>query len=377
MFSNILIIAGEASGDLHGSNLVRELLRLNPDINIWGIGGEKMRKEGMETEYDISQMNFLGFSEVIKHLPFIKQVFSRIKNLIREKKPKLIILIDYPGFNLRIAKFAHQLGIKVLYYISPQVWAWGKNRVIKIAKYVNLMAVIFDFEQDFYESHHIPVKFVGHPLLESLNIPLTKEEFFKQNKINPEYPVLALLAGSRVQEVNRLLPGMINVAKIIKDKIPNCQILVSRAEHVSVDLYHKIIGNLKCGLISDTYSLMAHATVMMVASGTATLESAMIGTPFIMVYKLSHFSYWLGKKLIKVDHVAMANIVAGRSVVPEFIQNDFTQQKVVPVLLNLFEDSSKCDAMKSGFQEIRQKLGKPGASKRVAELALSMVAENG
>jgi len=375
--SNILIIAGEASGDLHGANLVHELLNLKPEINIWGIGGEKMRQAGMKTEYDISQMNFLGFSEVVKHLPFIKKVFRKIENFICQRKPQLVILIDYPGFNLRLAKFVHNLGIKVLYYISPQVWAWGKNRVKKIAKYVDHMAVIFEFERDFFESHKIPVTFVGHPLLESLKIPQKKEDFFKQHNLNSEFPVLALLAGSRNQEVQRLLPGMVEVAKNVKKKLSNCQIMVSKADHVSKDFYDSILRDLECYQVSDTYSLMAHSTVMMVASGTATLESALIGTPFVMVYKLSPFSYWLGKLLVKLDHLAMANIVAEKRVVPEFIQNDFNVEKVVPVLMELFEDSSKCDTMKSGFQEIRQKLGETGASKRVAQLAFSMVANNG
>ena len=377
MQSNILIIAGEASGDLHGSNLVHELLQLNPELNIWGIGGEKMRQRGMKTEYDISQMNFLGFSEVIKHLPFIKQVFRKIENLIRQRKPQLVILIDYPGFNLRLAKFAHTLGIKVLYYISPQVWAWGKGRVKKIAKYVDHMAVIFEFEREFFESHKIPVTFVGHPLLESLKIPQNKEDFFKQNRLNSDNPVLALLAGSRNQEVQRLLPGMIDVAKSITEQLPNCQILISKADHVSNDLYKNILGDLNCCQISDTYSLMAHSTVMIVASGTATLESALVGTPFVMVYKLSSFSYLLGKLLVKLDHIAMANIVAEKRVIPEFIQNDFNVEKVVPILKKLFEDSSKREEMKSGFKDIKLKLGKPGAAKRVAELALSMVGNNG
>ena len=375
--ANIFIIAGESSGDIHGAGLVRELLEVNPELTIWGIGGSQMRTAGMKTEYDISELAFLGFSEVVKHLPFIHKVMKNIKDLIKKRKPDLVILIDYPGFNLRIAQFAHSLRIKILYYISPQVWAWAQNRVKKIARCVDQMAVIFEFEQKFYQKFHIPVSFVGHPLLDTMNISLSRPEYCQKYGLDNDRQVLALLAGSRHQEVERILPGMVKIAKQFKTRKTDCQIVVSVASNVSNDLYDTIIGNLDCVKVPETYPLMAYSTGMMVASGTATLESAIIGTPFLMVYKVSPLSYWLGKRLIKIDSLAMANIVAEKKVIPEFIQKDFCSEKIVPVLLDIFSDSKTAQKMVEGFEEIRQKLGTPGASHRVAGLAISMMRKNG
>jgi lipid-A-disaccharide synthase len=231
---NIFIIAGETSGDLHGSGLVRELRKIDPQLRIWGIGGERMRAAGTETEYDISQMAFLGFSEVVRHLPFIRKALRHIKSLLRERKPDLVILIDYPGFNLRIAAFAHRLGLKVLYYISPQVWAWGEKRVKKIARFVDRMAVIFKFEETFYHNHNVPVTFVGHPLLDSLQIRLNRDEFYKKYRLAADAPILALLPGSRVQEVRRLLPGMVEIAEQFKTAVPETRIAVSISEGIGV-----------------------------------------------------------------------------------------------------------------------------------------------
>ncbi len=375
--ANIFIIAGETSGDIHGAGLVRELLELKPELTIWGIGGSQMRAAGIKTEYDISELAFLGFSEVIKHLPFIHKVMKNIKDLIKKRKPDLIILIDYPGFNLRIAEFAHSLKFKILYYISPQVWSWAHNRVKKIARYVDQMAVIFEFEKKFYQRFKIPVSFVGHPLLESMNISLSRQEYCQKYGLDSSRSVLALLAGSRRQEVERILPPMVKIAKEFKTRKTDCQIAVSVTNSLSNDLYDSIIEDLDCVKIPETYPLMAYSTGMMVASGTATLESAIIGTPFLMVYKVSPVTYWLGKILIKIDNLAMANIVAEKKVISEFIQKDFCSEKIVPVLFDMFSDFKKQQKMLKGFEEIRQKLGTPGASRRVAGLALAMMRKNG
>ncbi|HDL19344.1 MAG TPA: lipid-A-disaccharide synthase [Bacteroidetes bacterium] len=373
---NVFIIAGETSGDLHGSGLVRELRNIDCQIKIWGIGGEKMRAAGMETEYDISQMAFLGFSEVIRHLPFIWQVLHHIKRLLREQRPDLVILIDYPGFNLRIAAFVHHLGLKVLYYISPQVWAWGKNRVKKIARFVDRMAVIFKFEEDFYRNHNVPVTFVGHPLLDSLQIRPTKNEFYEKYHLTAGAPVMALLPGSRIQEIHRLLPDMVEIAGQFKWKVPEIRLCVSISENVPAAIYDKILQDMEITRVPETYPLMAYSSLMLVASGTATVEGTIVGTPFVVVYKVSPFSYWLAKKLIKVDYIAMANIIAGQLVVPEFIQDDFCPGKVLPVLLKLQQNEQERKKMESGFNLIRKRLGSKGSAKRVAELAFSMMREN-
>jgi len=371
----ILMVAGEASGDLHGSGVVRELRRLRPELPVYGIGGPRMRAAGMETLFDISQTAILGFAEVIRHLPFIRRMFREMKALVRERRPQLVIPIDYPGFNLRFADFVHRQGIPVLYYISPQVWAWGRYRVRKIARVVSQMAVIFQFEEDFYRQYNVPATFVGHPLLESLHVTLSRQEFLSRYQLDASRPLLALLPGSRLQEVQRLLPEMISTAAWLREHLPDLQVAVSRAPQVPAEVYTRLFGTQKLPLVTDTYTLMAYATAMMVASGTATIEAAILGTPFAVVYRVSPLSYWLGKKLIQVDHVAMANIVAGKRVVPEFIQKEFTAERVGPVVLEWLTDKGARENVHRALAEVKEKLGKPEASRKVAELALQMMEE--
>ena len=369
----VLMIAGEASGDLHGAGVVRELRRLRPGLPVYGIGGPRMRAAGMETFFDISQTAILGFTEVVKHLPFVLKMFRKMKSLVRERRPQLIIPIDYPGFNLRFARFAHSRGIPVLYYISPQVWAWGRGRVRKIARTVDHMAVIFRFEEEFYRQRGVPATFVGHPLLESLRVGLSREEFFSRFGLEPARPLLGLLPGSRVQEVRRLLPEMLHTADWVSERLPGVQIAVSRAPQVPEEVYRTVPGSGRVRLVSDTYSLMAHATALIVASGTATVEAAIIGTPFAVVYRVSPLSYWLGKRLVRVDHIAMANIVAGRRLVPEFVQNEFAAGRVGPAVLQWFQDAESREKMRRQLAALKEKLGAPEASRKVARLAVEMM----
>ena len=371
--AGILMVAGEASGDLHGAGVVRALKEQLPGVEVFGIGGPRMRAAGMETLFDISQTAVIGFTEVVKHLRFFRRMFRQMKALARQRHPDLAILIDYPGFNLRFAGFLHGNGVPVLYYISPQVWAWGQRRVRKIARVVDHMAVIFEFERDFYRRFGVPATFVGHPLLESLKVPLSEEEFLQRYKLDAGRPVLGLLPGSRVQEVKRLLPDMLRTAEAVRREVPECQIAVSRAANVPDEVFRDAGVGQGAVLVSETYALMAHSSALVVASGTATVEAAIIGTPFAVVYRVSPLSYWLGKRLIRVDHIAMANIVAGERIVPEFVQREFRPPEVAQTVLSWIRDPAAAEAMRERLKNVRQKLGKPGASQRVAELALNLM----
>ena len=371
--AGILMVAGEASGDLHGAGVIRALKEQLPGVEVFGIGGPRMRAAGMETLFDISQTAVIGFTEVVKHLRFFRRMFHQMKALARQRHPDLAILIDYPGFNLRFAGFLHGNGVPVLYYISPQVWAWGQRRVRKIARVVDHMAVIFEFERDFYRRFGVPATFVGHPLLESLKVPLTKEEFLQRYELDAGRPVLGLLPGSRVQEVKRLLPDMLRTAEAVRREVPECQIAVSRAANVPDEVFRDAGVGQDAVLVSETYALMAHSSALVVASGTATVEAAIIGTPFAVVYRVSPLSYWLGKRLIRVDHIAMANIVAGERIVPEFVQREFRPPEVAQTVLSWIRDPAAAEAMRERLKNVRQKLGKPGASQRVAELALNLM----
>lgn len=368
-----MIIAGERSGDLHGSYLVRELFRLRPEVKIFGIGGPKMRSEGVQTEFDISQMAIIGFLEVIKRIRFINSALARIRSLILDRKPGLVILIDYPGFNLKIAEFAHRRGIPVLYYISPQVWAWGRKRIKRIVESVDQLAIIFDFEKEFFSGYDINVTFVGHPLLETISISLSREDFFKKYGLDSNRPILALLPGSRDQEISRILPEMVKTAGQFLKRNPECQVALSVTEGLPDEFHSYKMDGFPISGVADTYELMKYSSVMMVASGTATLESAIIGTPFVVVYRLSPLSFWLGKRLVKIKHISLANIVAGKQIVPEFIQGDFTADNVVPSLDAFLKDSAKRAELAAGFQKVTGRLGTPGASSRVARLALDLL----
>ena len=368
----IMIIAGETSGDVHGSGVVREILRGRPDVEIVGIGGPPMAAAGMTCFYSTDQMAILGFTEVVRHFPFIRQVHTRLTHELETAPPDLLILIDYPGFNLRFAKQAKKRGIPILYYISPQVWAWGKGRVAKIARLVDKMAVIFDFEEKIYREAGVDVTFVGHPLLDSLRFNWDREQFLNSLECPPETKIFGLLPGSRPQEVRKLLPQMIRTFLKLKETFPDLQGVVSRSPQLPPEFYQPFLSG-ELVLTPQTHALMQNSHFMIVASGTATLEAALYGNPFVVAYKISELSYLLGKLLISVDHIGLVNIVAGKRIVPEFIQRDFRSKVMVPVIEKIMTNVQEYRRIQTDLSRIREKLGTPGASARVAELALKMV----
>ena len=370
-----MIIAGEASGDLHASGLVRELYRLDPALEIFGIGGDKMQHEGVNLLYHINQMSVLGFGDVIKRFPFFRKVYSHLVALMKEKQPQLIILIDYPGMNLKIAKAAKKLGIKVFYYIAPQVWAWGKGRIKKMATLVDKLAAIIPFEEKLFRQAGIDAHFVGHPLLEVLTTKLAKHEFLNQYNLSEKKQIIGLLPGSRITEVKRLLPEMIKTVSELKSQYSDIQIIVSRASSVDKNLYQNIIrNNSSVKLLENcTYEIMKYSDFLLVASGTATLESALLGTPLIVVYKVDPLSYFIGKKLVKINNIGLVNVIAEREIVPEFIQHEFNSENIIPTIAKMLFNQTERKQIILNLGQIKEKLGRKGASKKAAEMALSML----
>jgi len=368
-----MIIAGEASGDLHGSGLIREMKRLQPDLRFFGIGGPRMQEMGIELIYSIDEMSVVGFVEAIKSLPHHRKALGHLSRLMDERGPDLVILIDYPGFNLRLAKIAKQKGLKVLYYIPPQVWAWGGGRIKTIARYVDKVAVILDFEKEIYRRAGLDAEFVGHPIVEVLKTKWSREEFLKINGLNPEGKILGLLPGSRTQEIKRLLPEMLKTATAIRKEVRALQVLISVFPGVDLGLYRQLTDN-SVRLIKDsTYELISYADLLLVASGTATLEAAYFGTPIIVVYKLSLLSWLLGKLVVKTKDIGLVNIVAGRRIVPEFVQWDFKAEKITPVALEILRDERRRDLLRRELLRVKDRLGGEGASRRTAQLAIQML----
>lgn len=367
-----MIVTGEASGEMYGSRVVRALKKIDPTIHIFGIGGDLMQLEGMELLAHIRDMSFMGLIEVAKHYPWLRKVFRRCVRELILRKPDTLLVIDYPGFNLKLAKKARKNGVRVVYYISPQVWAWGKNRVTKMKSLIDQFAVIFPFEKEIYEKAGIPVSFVGHPLMEILEFNTSRKEFL-QNHSLPDEKILALFPGSRKQEINKLLPTMIEAAERLCESFP-CTIAIGVTLHVPLEFYHNLLLNHPdIHLISSaTQALMEHAHAAIVTSGTATVETAIYQIPMAIVYKTSRVTYEIFKRLVSVNHIGMVNILAGKTIVPELIQHECTVENLVREMRPLLIDEQRRSEVIHDLGSIREKFGKPGASARVAQMVLQL-----
>lgn len=367
-----MIIAGEASGDLHGSGVVRQLKRLQPPVEVFGVGGDKMRQQGMELVYHIKELSFMGFIEVVKHLPVIRSVERTLSQLLSLKRPDVVVLIDYPGFNLRFAKKAKQAGVKVLYYISPQVWAWHRSRMKSMKSVVDKMLVIFPFEEELYREAGIDAEFVGHPLLEVLETGLDRKGFFKRYELTAGKKLLALIPGSRVQEITMILPVMLDAAKRIARQA-DMEVAISVAPTLDETFFRTFFDLDGFRLVKGaTYELMQHADFALVTSGTATLETACFGTPMFVLYRTSWLTYLIGRLLVRVNNIGLVNIVGGKKIVPEFIQHEATPERIANEALNLLADEGRIQTMREELAAVKSKLGSVGASRRVAEHILQM-----
>ncbi len=366
---SFFIVAGEASGDIHGGALVRALKKKCPEIEIFGIGGDDMAASGVEIIRHISEMSLFGFSEILKHVPSIFKLFQQMKDIINKRRPELAILIDYPGFNLRLAKMIKKQGIDVIYYISPQVWAWGKRRIERIAKCVDRMLVIFPFEESIYRNRGVDAFFVGHPLKESVKASESKIRFFNRTGLSEEKITVGLLPGSRKQEVERLLPEMVRAVSIIKKRVDKIQFILAKSASLGDDIYERYIKDSESAVMvrQSTYEVMAYSDIVIVASGTATLETAILGTPMVIVYKVSIISEFIIRAVIRLRNVGLVNIVAGRTIVPELLQRDAKAKRIAEEVINILSDEKRREKIKKDLMEVSRSLGGRGASERAAE----------
>jgi lipid-A-disaccharide synthase len=349
------IIAGEASGDLHGSNLIKELKKLDPSASIRCWGGDKMQEAGGELVKHIRELAFMGFAEVLMNLRTIFRNLKFCKEDILQFNPDAIILIDYPGFNLRIAKWAKQNGIKIIYYISPQVWAWKENRVKMMKRCIDKMLVIFPFEKEYFKNKwNWEVEYVGHPLMEEIEKHKAKGTI---DRISSKQ-IIALLPGSRKQEILKKLPVMLEVSK----SFPGYQFIVAKAPGVDDEFYTSLLkpySNVSA-VSEKTYDLLMQAKAALVTSGTATLETALFEVPEAVCYKSSFFSYEIGKRLVKVKYIAIVNLIMDRPVVKEFIQHDLTPENLKHELKDLLSNETRITAMKKDFKDLKKILGEKG-----------------
>jgi lipid-A-disaccharide synthase len=371
----VAIVAGEASGDQHAAYLVREVKVVCPRIHFCGIAGPQMRAVGVEAIFDASQLAVVGVVEVLSHFKVIYRALQTMRHFLKKERPDLLILVDYPEFNLRLAKAAKALGIKVLYYISPQIWAWRQYRVHKIAQVVDMMGVVLPFEVPFYERAGISVCFVGHPLQHEVKSSLNRNQAITAFGFDPARKTLGILPGSRRSEVARLLPVLLASAERILAEEPQVQCLLPLASTLKeTDLapYLKECP-FPLKIISDRpYEVMAACDAIVAASGTVTLEVALMGVPLVVVYKMNPLTYWLGRLLIRVDHIALCNIIAGERVAPELIQREAMPERIAGEALILLRDKARAQGMQDKFQAIKDKLG-AGACCTIAELTLAML----
>jgi lipid-A-disaccharide synthase len=366
---SIFFVAGESSGDIHGSNLIRAIREADDSVQCEGIGGRKMESAGMTLHFDLASRAIMGFFEVIKSFAFIRRLFHDTMNRIRETRPDLVVLIDYPGFNLRLAKEVKKLNIPIVYYISPQVWAWKKGRVKTLAERVDKMLVILPFEKQIYDEAGLDCVFVGHPLIDHIEQSTLKDTFKGDCTIG-------LMPGSREQEIQRIFPVMLEVAKGILTEYPNARFVVPCVDDARGEQIKDLAGNFSLEIARDQfYDILSCARFNLVASGTATLENALFNVPMIVIYKVAGLTYWLARLLVSIESIAMVNILAKRKIVPEFIQGEATVETILPEALDLIGETSSRETMLENMAEIRDVLGESGASKLAATEILNLMGE--
>lgn len=376
--NKLMIITGEVSGDLIGGSLIRELKSLKPDLYVNGIGGDRMKSEGMEVLYHTDQMAFLGFAEVVKHLPFIRKVQNKLIDVIKKEKINCVVLIDYPGFNLSIAKKLKPLGLKVIYYVSPQLWAWAKGRVKKVRRLVDKMLVVFPFEVEFYQKENVKVEYVGHPLVERINQYkfLSRDEFFSKFNLDKQKEILLVMPGSRKQEVKAIFPEII-LAAVRLAKQFNLQVVVARSKNIDEKYLRQNSSSEKYITIEDhNYELMKYSHFGIIKSGTSTLEAGFFALPMIVIYKTNPLTYLIGKQLVKLDRIGMVNILLDEMVVPELIQGEANPENIFNTASKILSDDQVYENAKIKLGKIREKLGSDGASKKAALSILEILNES-
>lgn len=374
MSHSVLVIAGEVSGDQRAAEVVRAVRARRPDVQFWGIGGPDMRAAGVETLHDIREMAVMGLAEVVRRYGFFHRVFHEMLAAAQARRPDAVLLVDYPGFNLRFAAKMKRRGIKVIYYICPQVWAWHRSRIPKMARMVDRLLAIFPFEPQVFANTTLKVDFVGHPLVDVAQAMRSAPQ-----QVLPWQgaPCIALLPGSRRQEIDRILPAIWQTAGLIQQALPNASFLIAAPSESVATLVRARLAGLTGGptrwelVVEKTREVLRQARAALVASGTATLETALMGCPMLVVYKTSALTFFFGRMLIRVNHIGMVNLIADRTVCPEFIQDDATPKKMAATLTPLLGNTPERAAQLAGLAEVAAKLGAPGAAARAADILLN------
>src|SRR6266542_1502906 len=351
----IMLSAGEASGDLHGATLCRALREVAPDVRLVGMGGARMAEAGMEIMADPTGHAVVGMSEAVGQIPRLYRAYRALVRRIYEERPRALVLIDFPEFNLRLARQARRAGVPVVYFIPPQLWAWRRGRIRQMARRITRVLAVFPFEQALYETAHVGVEFVGHPLLDVLPLSLTRDDARRRLGLDPAASVLGLLPGSRREEVARLLPAMLDAARRL------AALLAVAAETGGPQV--EVVEGL-------THEVMAASDVVLIASGTATLEAALLGVPMVVCYRVSRLTETVARMLARVSWISLPNIVAGRRAVPEVLQDEVTGHRLASEALHLLEDAGAATAQRASFKEIRGRLGEPGVGQRAARAVL-------
>ena len=375
--ARILISAGEASGDIHAAAVTAAIKKIDSSAEVFGMGGDALRNAGGEVLFDIKDHGVMGFVEVLKKLPDLFKLRDDFEKVMDERKPDCLITVDYPGFNMKLAKLAHDKGIPVVSYIAPSAWAWHKSRAKKVAKIVDKVACIFPFEYDVYKEAGAPVEFVGHPLVDIVKPRMTKEEAMAFAGKEEWKKLILLMPGSRLMEIEKMLPTLLEAAKLIKKQLPEVSFVMPRAGTIPVSLLEEKIqaSGLEVKITEgNNYDLFSVADLALATSGTVTLEAALCGLGSVIVYKTNPVTYFIAKLVVNIPHIGLPNIVAAKSVLPELIQNDFTPAKVAQEALALLE-SERNAKMKEDLAYVKERLGKPGAVGRVAELVLKIAGE--
>ena len=359
--TRIFFSAGEASGDIHGANLIRALRAMDNQVRCDGLGGRRMAEAGMDLRCDLAGQAIMGFTEVVRSLRMIRRLFYDTVNHLRASRPDCVVLIDYPGFNMRLGKKAKALGIPVVYYIGPQVWAWKKGRVFALAKFVRKMLVILPFEQDLYARAGVECRYVGHPLFDHWHSTAITGRFRGGT-------VIGLLPGSREQEIRRLMGVMVAVARGIRQRYPEARFITPCVDTVREAQVRALAGDFPLEtVVGGMYEVLDAARFCLVASGTATLETALFEVPMAVLYRVSGVSHWIARRVVSISHIAMVNILAGRGIVPEFIQQDACVDQVLPAALDLIAETSARTTMRRELAKLREGLGGEGASQRAAQ----------
>ena len=375
--TKVMICAGEASGDLHGASVADDLKTLDPQIELLGMGGSHMRTAGVDIVYDIADIGVMGFVEILRNLPNFFRLRDFLSKVMDDRQPDVILLIDYGGFNMALASVAKKKNIPVVYYICPKAWVWGKWRAKAIAGWVEKVAAIFPFEAEIYRAAGASVEFVGHPLLDIVHPSMDREAAYRYFGADPQRPLLLLLPGSRYQEVESLLELMLTSARKVQEQIPDCQFFLPVATTIPLERIESVVKASGVPVVftrNSTYNLMQIADCAIAASGTVTLEAALMELPSVIVYRVKTATYWLIRIVANVSHVGLPNIVTGRRILPELIQNEATSANVSQAALRLLQDPAVREQARIDIKEVRAKLGQPGAVLRVAKIVMDVAA---